>query len=437
MLIRTVENRQPHLGTIAKEHLVPQNSLRAMADPKIMQEKAAKLGKKVPDKWENYIGGYPYLLGVPRAVLAEYSKRAFLNVAAIIPDPVNYGSTEGELALRGTIAEKVFKPQGIDAVAERIYDSAGGSQLLLSTAFGILINRDQTVVFKSVHNYPGADSASLPHKPKEYVEISQGENAFNTAELKEHLQKLPKREDGTVDAIIYVSNPFSNPSGASLNNQEITELGELANEFGFYIIQDGAYRRFSYGNPPSTIKLQDVTPHVIELGTFSKELYAAGRFGYALLPPHKDLLDTMSGLLGGLQVCPNGVVGETTRLMVTDGVYEKHLQEVIPKYKERLETGRRTVYESFPEGTKLADGNNQDVFGGIFVTPILPEGYDTTDIITAIIESGVGYLGGSDLTMNPDLQRRILRIAVANKELDQIQRDLTRLGEHFRSQAKR
>ena len=83
--------------------------------------------------------------------------------------------------------------------------------------------------------------------------------------------------------LVYTVVNFQNPTGATLALERRMHLAELAEQYGFVVVEDDPYwaLRFAGEQLPSVATWSD---NVISLGTFSKLVVPGLRVGYAVAP---------------------------------------------------------------------------------------------------------------------------------------------------------
>jgi histidinol-phosphate/aromatic aminotransferase/cobyric acid decarboxylase-like protein len=89
---------------------------------------------------------------------------------------------------------------------------------------------------------------------------------------------------GLRPTLVHVVASFDNPTGATLDGRRRVALAELAEEFGFWIVDDDPYGELRWqGTAPTP--LRDLTDRVITLGSTSKVLSPGLRVGWTIAPP--------------------------------------------------------------------------------------------------------------------------------------------------------
>jgi 2-aminoadipate transaminase len=90
---------------------------------------------------------------------------------------------------------------------------------------------------------------------------------------------------GLKPTLFYLIPDFQNPTGCVMSIDKRRRLLELADQYGFLVVEDAPYRllRYSGIDLPSLFELNPA--HVLQMSSFSKLISPGLRVGYAILPP--------------------------------------------------------------------------------------------------------------------------------------------------------
>ena len=188
-------------------------------------------------------------------------------IQAILDNKNSYTPTQGILPLREKLSQ-TWKKAGIDIKPENILVSAGVAgilYLLYETLFNpgdqIVILEPYFLIYESLSVYHGLHRHYLPE--------DFGEEEINA------LMAVP----GFKPKAVIFSTP-SNPTGYILKDEQIRQLGRLAEKYNAVLISDEIYNAFDYDKryvPTASI----VPERTITLGGFSKSHAMTGlRVGY-------------------------------------------------------------------------------------------------------------------------------------------------------------
>lgn len=110
----------------------------------------------------------------------------------------------------------------------------------------------------------------------------------------EYYNALPDSENLNFERndidLVYICNP-SNPTGALIDIEKLKKLIKSANERGFKIVYDSAYKAFIRGNYLSSVyQIEGAKNCVVEVNSFSKsDGFTGVRCGYTIVPKDTDL----------------------------------------------------------------------------------------------------------------------------------------------------
>src|ERR1700693_3316758 len=160
---------------------------------------------------------------------------------------------------------------------EEVIPSTGGKQALFN-AVQILVDHGDEVIlpvpywvsFKDIVRYAGGNCVLL--------ETEEAQGFRVTAKMIERLI-TPRTK------LIILNSP-SNPSGAVMSPEDLTEVVRLAHERGIWVISDECYVYLNYtGKLFSVGSLREYKERIVVLGSLSKTYSMTGwRLGYALGP---------------------------------------------------------------------------------------------------------------------------------------------------------
>ncbi len=140
---------------------------------------------------------------------------------------------------------------------------------------------------------------------------------------------LEKRlRQGEKPALLYLIPDFQNPTGTVISLEKRKKIVDLAEFYGFWIIEDVPYRilRYRGSDIPSMF---DLAPQrVIQMSSYSKQIGPGLRVGYVILPT--SLACGFLNLVEEAYICPTYL----TQAMVYEFINQGWLDENIKKLKE-------------------------------------------------------------------------------------------------------
>ena len=322
----------------------------------------------------SFAGGYPSAETFPlesirqtmSEVIDKYGGKAF-----------QYGATQGVQELR----EAVAKRYGVAVDRVQITSS---SQQGIDVCTRILINPGD-VILTSSPSYLGALQSFSSYRAKivgvsHDADIQEYKSAF-VSEIKK------AAEEGRTVKFLYMIPDFQNPSGESLTLEERKMLADLAEEYGFLIVEDSPYRELrSEGEHIPTI--YSLAPdRVIHLGSFSKIFAPGFRLGWAIA--HPDILDKIYVCKQSLDLCPPIFDQYVAAEFLESGRLDENLKKSVLLYKEKRDLLLSLLDEYMPEGVKWTRPE-----GGLFLFLTLPEGFDAVAFYDQALSAGVAYVAG-------------------------------------------
>jgi aspartate aminotransferase len=213
--------------------------------------------------------------GEPHFATPQHIKDAA--IAAIHGNFTKYTAVAGTAELRDAIVHRHAVDFDSDYRREEVIASTGGKQALFNAVQVLVDHGDEVILpvpywvsFKDIVRYAGGNCVLL--------ETDEAQGFRVTAEMIERLI-TPRTK------LIILNSP-SNPSGAVMAPEDLTEVVRLAHERGIWVLSDECYvylnytpKRFSIGS------LREFRERMVIIGSLSKTYAMTGwRLGYALAP---------------------------------------------------------------------------------------------------------------------------------------------------------
>ena len=198
-------------------------------------------------------------------------------IAAIQGNFTKYTAVAGTTELRDAIVHRHALDFDSDYAREQVIASVGGKQALFN-AMQVLVDHGDEVIlpvpywvsFKDIIRYAGGQCVLL--------QSDEGRGFRVTADMVANLI--------TARTKAIILNSPSNPSGAVMSPEDMTELIRLAQERGIWVLSDECYVYLNYtGRTFSVGSLREYKERIVVLGSLSKTYAMTGwRLGYALAP---------------------------------------------------------------------------------------------------------------------------------------------------------
>ena len=385
----TVSNRMSTLkGSAIRE------MFKAMADPEMI----------------SLAGGNPAAELFPNDILAEIASDILKN------NPVGalqYGISEGNVALREKIIEFIKERENINITLDEITIVSGGQQAIELTS-KILLNEGDSVIVEAPSFVGGLNAFRSYGANLVGVEVES--DGMNINMLRETIKSTPNVK------LIYTIPNFQNPSGVTMSVEKRRALYEIARDNGIFIIEDNPYGELTFdGVKLPTIKSMDEAGVVLYSGSFSKILAPGLRLGYLIAPKNF----TEKAVLG--KQVSDVHTPSIPQLLALEFMNRYDIVELIGKmrelYKEKCNTMIEAMKKYLPgEITYTVPG------GGLFVWCNAP-GVDTLKLSRECTEKKVLIVPGNNFATDQSLVSSGLRLNFSTMPNDKIVEGIKRLGE--------
>ena len=312
----------------------------------------------------------PELLPVARIATATATILARQPVAAL-----QYGPTEGTAALRATVAARL----GEDATADHTVITTG-SQQALDLVARVLLDPGDVVVAESP-TYLGALSA-LHWASPQIVGIEGDHDGLRTDLLAERLAA------GLRPTLVYVVTDFANPTGATMSLGRRRHLAELADTYGFVIVEDNPYGalRFRGERHPPIRRWSDRT---ITLGSASKILAPGLRVGWLTAPGWLARAVTIAKQATDLHTA--GINQLVVDELLNDTAWiDRHIHDLVIHYAGRCRS-LATALTTHLDGRLTFDAPD----GGMFIWARSKTPCDMQRLLAAAIDERMAFVPGS------------------------------------------
>jgi len=294
--------------------------------------------------------------GEPHFATPQHIKDAA--IAAIQGNFTKYTAVAGTTELRDAIVHRHAADFDSDYRREQVIASVGGKQALFN-AMQVLVDHGDEVIlpvpywvsFKDIIRYAGGQCVLL--------QSDEGRGFRVTADMVRNL--ITSR----TKAIIL--NSPSNPSGAVMSPQDMTELIRLAQERGIWVLSDECYVYLNYtGKNFSVGSLRQYKERIVVLGSLSKTYAMTGwRLGYALAPA--PVVSAMAKLQSQSTSNPTSIV-QKAAVAALNGPQEcvEQMRREYVELRDHVVKGLRSIPGvtcTMPEGAFYAYPNISSLLG--------------------------------------------------------------------------
>lgn len=300
--------------------------------------------------------------------------------AALAAGHTHYTPAAGLPELRDAIAGYYKRRLGVRVDPARILVTPGASGALQLALLAVLDPGDRVLIadpsypcYRQVARLAGGDPVAVPVGPENGYKLTRA---------------LAERAWVPGIRALLVASP-SNPTGAVLSGQDLSDLYVLCRERGAFLILDEIYQGLVYGvDPPSVLTLAEAGLFVVN--SCSKYFGMTGwRVGWVVAP--KDAAATLERLAQNLFIAA-GTLSQYAACAAFDPGTDAILEE-----RRRIFAGRRDLLLKGVQG--LAFRVEGEPVGAFYIYAGLPERIEMDSMTYAarlLDEAGVAVTPGAD-----------------------------------------
>ncbi|MFD4522826.1 PLP-dependent aminotransferase family protein [Streptomyces sp. NPDC058470] len=356
----------------------------------------------------NFAGGLP----APELFDVEGISAAYRAVLAEVPEQaLQYSTTEGEPGLRAALAART-SARGLATGPDDLLVTTGSQQALSLLATALLEPGDTVLVENpcylaalQVFGFAGARVVAVP---------GDGHGVDPEA-----LEELVARER---PKLLYTVPTFQNPTGRTLPAERRAAVAEVAGRHGLWIVEDDPYGelRFEGARVPWIASQAGAEDRTVLLGSLSKVMAPGLRLGWLRAPAELRRACAVAKQAADLHTPTLNQLAAARYLADSD--LDGHVTRVAAVYRERRDAMLAGLADALPEGSVWDRPE-----GGMFLWVRLPETYDTTELLPAVLRQEVAYVPGAPFyAAEPD--RSTLRLCFVTQTPEEIEEGLRRLG---------
>lgn len=332
----------------------------------------------------------------------------------------DYGESQGEPVLRRQIL-RLSERLGLDTADDRILVTNGGMQGL-DIAFKLFVDPGDLVVAEAP-TYSNGNATALSYGA-DILPVPTDDRGM----IVEALPELVERA-GRAPRAIYVIPNFQNPTGVTLSRERRELLLELAERWNAMIIDDDPYGmlRFDGASEPSFAELAPRHPLLFQVRTFSKTIAPGLRTGWIDVDPA--VRELAINAKQAMDTCSSVPVQRAVADLLADGHLERHIDRMLPIYRERKDAMRASLARHFGDAAVATDPE-----GGFFLWVTFAgdlADLDTEELFPAALADGVAYIPGPAFTVDASL-RNALRLCFATSSPERIEAGVSRLAHAIR-----
>lgn len=356
--------------------------------------------------------------GIPSDALFDFEGLSQATQLAITEQPktaFQYGLTEGSGVLRDRIAE-LCAVRGVKTRGDDIVVTAGSQQALDLIMRSMVDPGDVFVVERPTYL---AALQTLELAQAQVMSVSSDANGMVVDELEELLKK--QRIKG-----VYIVPNFGNPSGVTLSYERRLQLIQLAERYGFVIIEDDPYGelRFTEERNPTLFQLAQEklgsTEYVLYTSTFSKVLAPGLRLGWAILPDW--LLHKVAIIKQAADLHASALSQTVAECYLGLGRLDSQIEKIRHAYKHKGELLARLVEKELGDVITF----NQPKGGMFLWAKFRQDDFNTTEWLKKTLDQGVVFVPG-EFFFPDNIDYSTLRLSFATATDEQMHEAVARL----------
>ncbi|MGI5130724.1 PLP-dependent aminotransferase family protein [Pseudonocardia sp. CA-107938] len=350
--------------------------------------------------------------GLPAADLLPRERIATAATLALT-DPANaqYSATMGVAELRGVLADHESVRAGRPVTPDQVVVTTGSQQALDLLARTLLDPGDPVVVEDPV--YVGALQV-LQAAGAELHPVPLDGDGMRVDVLADRLAA------GLRPRLVHTVSSFHNPRGVTLAQDRRRALAELADRYGFLVVEDDPYGLLAFdGVPPRPVAAYG--ERVVRLGSASKVLAPALRVGWLTGP--LEVCAAVERVKQLTDLCTSSLTQAIAAELLADTAwFDAHLKQVRAVTAERALAFTDAVAELLP-GVECSTPT-----GGMFCWLAFPDGTDTAALLPRALEAGVGFVPGSAFAVGDEPRTTEARCCYASYPPETVREAVRRLA---------
>jgi 2-aminoadipate transaminase len=350
----------------------------------------------------SFAGGFPDPATFPGATLVELLDHI---VGTGDASAMQYSPTPGIDSVRDYLRTRLETLEGVRPGDGELMVTSGAVEAVELVCKRFLDPHD--VVAVEAPTYLGAIMAFRGHEA-DITTVDTDEDGLRVDVLEDHLRR------GQRPKLLYTIPDYQNPRGVSLSEERRDALVELADRYGFLIVEDVAYRELHFDGPPPPSLWARAPSLVVQVGTFSKTFFPGVRLGWAA--GARDVVDQMVIAKQNTDQCAGALGQRLLEEYGRRGLLDERLVASRQLYRGRRDRLVAALERSMPDSIRWAVPH-----GGFFVWLEAGGDIDSVELARRARARGVTFVPG--VPFYPDGRgRRNIRLAysrVDGADLDQ------------------
>ncbi|WP_083252118.1 PLP-dependent aminotransferase family protein [Pedobacter steynii] len=349
--------------------------------------------------------GLPDVKLAPLDELARAYKRIFQQKARW--RMLGYANERGEERLRTAISTMLRMDRGVSFDINQICVTRG-SQMALYLSAQILIKPGDIVVVETPGFRPAFEA--FEHAGAKLIPVEVDEQGICIPELEELCRNK------TVKAV-YVTPHHQFPTTVSMKADRRLRLLELANKYGFAIIEDDYDHDYHFGmRSLLPLASYDNAQNVIYISSLSKLIAPAVRVGYVAGPER--FIDALAALRMTIDRQGDPVMENAVAELMEEGTVNKHAKRALGVYRERRASMSKHLDKYLKEKADYHLPEGGLAFWLKFKTPV-----DTAALSESLLKHGVQVISTERFSFNGKALNA-LRLGYADLDEEELERGI-------------
>jgi 2-aminoadipate transaminase len=207
------------------------------------------------------------------------------------------------------------------------------------------------------------------------------------------IERLEAALEREVPAFLYLVPDFQNPAGATLSLRKRQRIVELADLYGFWVIEDIPYRKLRYEGEDLPL-LREIDPsHIVTMSSFSKLLSPGIRVGFMISPGA--LIRDVTALGEDTYLSPVLPTQAAVAEYLRRGLLAPNVERLKDLYTPRWKAMAGAVRRELPSAQAFIPS------GGFFVSVMLPEDANTGNLVGRAKDIGLVLTPGAAFFADP------------------------------------
>ena len=323
---------------------------------------------------------------------------------------LQYGQTEGHLALREWIAEEMGA-RGVPTHVDDVLITTGSQQVLdlIGKLFldpGDVVLTENPTYLAAIQSFQTFEATFVPVPTDEYGLIPEA---------------LPELIARHRPKFLYTVPTFQNPTGITMTAERRAALVQIASAHNLMVVEDDPYGKLRYrGSDIPPIKAWDDAGSVIYISTFSKTIAPGLRLGWVVAP--SEVTSRLVVLKQATDLHTSSFDQRVAYTYLTSNDQASHLAKIREAYGERFDVLDTELRERMPAGYSWTRPE-----GGMFLWVTGPPELDALTLLERAIEQSVAFVPGRDF-FPAGGGANFLRLNYSNSTPDRIREGVRRLS---------